>query len=285
MSIPANPSTYSLVADAMNAAIHTLNATSSSTVVTNNAASFMENVKVQLWAASSTDKLLETTAVMVTATGSSTVTLPTDYDHEQELRIFDGPDENRGVVRAATSNAVQLGTEFQADADSIVGSYVFTLGGTGSAQEAQIASYNDTTKWATMQATFGTQPDTTTTYLVASQWWALRKLDYWAGIHYNSRPSHYRMVSTTTYVMPPADTAYPIRIYYGSNLTRLDDSGFVFVRHMRERRAYWMQGLKVCTLEQFDDDRWGAQNDLWLKVYLPNYGGKNPVYTRAEFSR
>ena len=284
MSIPANPSTYSLVADAMNAAIHTLNASSSSTVVTNNAVSFMENVKVQLWAASSTDKLLETTAVMVVATGSSTVSLPTDFDHEQELRIYDGPDENRGGVRAATVNAIQLGTEFQADADSIVGSYVFTLSGTGSAQEAQIASYNDTTKWATMQASFATQPDTTTTYLVASQWWALRKLDYWAGTHYNSRPSHYRMVSTTTYVMPPADTAYPIRIYYGANLTRLDDSGAVFIKHMRERRYYWIQGLKVETMGMFDDDRYGQESQKW-QLILANYGGKNPTYTQCAFSR
>ena len=285
MAIPANPSTYSLVADAMNQAIHTLNATSSSAVVTNNALAYLDNVRMQLWGASTYDRLLDTTSVLLTATGSSTVALPTDFDHETELRIFDGPSENRGCVQAATSTAIQVGTEFSADVNGVVGSWVFILGGTGSAQEAQIASYNDSTKWATMQAAFSTTPDTTSTYLIASQWWDLRRLDYWAGTHYNQRPSHYRLVSTTCYVMPPADQVYPIRIYYGANLTRVDDNGFVFIRHMRERRAYWIQGLRVETLRQFDDDRYASENQLWLKFYLPNYAGKNPVYTQATFVR
>ena len=50
MAIPGQPTTLSVVADAMNQAIHTLNATSTSQVVLNNAASFLENVKGQLWA-------------------------------------------------------------------------------------------------------------------------------------------------------------------------------------------------------------------------------------------
>lgn len=285
MPVPGMPTTLTIVADAMNQAINTLNANSTSLVVINNAAAYLENVKSQLWMASTTDKLLETTAVMLTVAGGSSVTLPTDFDHETELRIYDGPaDSNRGTLQAATSTAVQLQSDFSADPSGLLGSWFFTLSGTGLGQEAQIATYNDTTKWATMASTFGTTPSATTTYLVASYWRTLQKYDRYSGTQMNARPMRYRMVATTTYVDPPPDQIYPIRIYYGSNLTRLDDSSFVFVRHLQQRRYYWLQGLKVETMAQFDDDRYQEELAKW-QVVLANYGGKNPVYTQASYAR
>ena len=285
MPVPGQPTTLTLIADAMNQAIHTLNATSISSVVLNNAAAYLENVKVQLWAASSTDKLLETTAVMLTAAGSSQVTLPTDFDHETELRIYDGPtDSNRGTLQAGSTAAVQLQSDFSADPEGLLGAWFFTLSGMGSGQEAQIATYSETTKFATLDVTLTTAPTSTTTYVVATEWWNITKWDRNWGVQYNGRPLRYRMVATTTYIDPPADQIYPIRIYYGANLTRLDDNGFVFIRHPRERRYYWLQGLKVETMAMFDDDRYSQELQKWQLVLL-NYGGKNPVYAQASFVR
>lgn len=285
MPVPGQPTTLTLIADAMNQAIHTLNATSISSVVLNNAAAYLENVKVQLWAASSTDKLLETTAVMLTAAGSSQVTLPTDFDHETELRIYDGPtDSNRGTLQAGSTAAVQLQSDFSADPEGLLGAWFFTLSGMGSGQEAQIATYSETTKFATLDVTLTTAPTSTTTYVVATEWWNITKWDRNWGVQYNGKPLRYRMVATTTYIDPPADQIYPIRIYYGANLTRLDDNGFVFIRHLRERRYYWLQGLKVETMAMFDDDRYSQELQKWQLVLL-NYGGKNPVYAQASFVR
>ena len=285
MSIPANPTTLSLVADAMNQAIHTLNATSVSTVVVNNAEAFLNNVRVQLWGASTTDKLLETTAVLLTAAGSSQVTLPTDFDHETELRVYDGPtDSNRGTLQVGSTTQVQLQSDFSADPSGLLGAWFFTLSGMGSGQGAQIATYSDSTKFATFDSALTTAPTSTTTYVVATEWWTIPKTDRMMGVQYNGAPLRYRMVSTTTYVDPPSDEIYPIRLFYGANLTRLDDSGFVFVRHMRERRYYWLQGLKVETMAQFDDDRYPLELQKWQLV-LQNYGSKNPTYAQASFSR
>lgn len=285
MGIPGQPTTLSVVADAMNQAIITLNANTSASVVIDNAASFLENVKVQLWGASTTDKLLDTTAVLITVAGSSQVTLPTDFDHETELRVYDGPlDSNRGTLQAGTLTAVQLASTFTADAPSLIGSWFFTLSGPGASQGAQIATYSDTTKWATMDGTFVSSPTAATTYLVANDWWPLTKYDRYSGVHYNGPPVRYRMVATTTYVDPPSDQIYPIHLFYSANLTRLDDSGFVFVRHLRERRYYWLQGLKVETMGMFDDDRYEQELQKW-QVVLQNYAGKNPVYSKTSFVR
>lgn len=268
----------------MNQAIQN-NATSVSSVVINNAATWLENVKVQLWGSSTRDALLETTSVLLTTIGGSTVTLPTDFDHETEVRAYDGPTEsNRGTFQAANVNAGQLATAFSADPESVLGQWVFTLSGQGSAQEAQIATYSDTTKWATWTAALATAPTSTSTYVVATQWWNLVKYTSGWGTHYNGKPLRYRMVATTTYVEPPSDVIYPIRIYYGANLTRLNDGGAVFLKHLRERRYYWIQGLKVEVLGQFDDDRYQNELAKWGTI-LSNYAGKNPVYSQASFVR
>ena len=285
MSIPGNPTTLSLVADAMNQAIHTLNATSVSSVVTNNAEAFLNNVRVQLWAASTRDVLLETTAVLLTTAGSSQVSLPVDFDHETEVRVYDGPaDSNRGTLQAGSTADVQLASNFSADPSGLLGAWFFVLSGMGASQGAQIATYSDSTKFATFDSALTTAPTSTSTYCVATEWWSIPKTDRMQGVQYNGAPLRYRMVATTTYVDPPSDVIYPLRIFYGANLTRLDDSGFVFVRHMRERRYYWLQGLKVETMAQFDDDRYPMELQKWQMV-LQNYGGKNPVYTQASFSR
>lgn len=285
MSIPALPTTLSLVSDAMNQAIHTLNATSVSAVVINNAPAFLENVKSQLWSASTRDVLLETTAVMLTAVGGSQVTLPSDFDHETELRVYDGPvSSNRGTLQAGYVGGVQLASTFSADPSGLLGIWFFTLSGMGSGQEAQVATYNDTTKFATFASALTTAPTSTSTYVVATEWWSIPKVDRNWGVQYNGKPLRYRMVSTTTYVDPPCDQIYPIRLYYGADLRRLDDSGFIFVRHMRQYRYQWLQGLKVETQGMFDDDRYPQELEKW-KIVLQNYAGKNPVYVQASFAR
>ena len=284
MAIPGNPTTLSLVADAMQQALQN-NATSVSSVVINNAAMYLENVKTQLWASSTRDTLLETTSVMLTVAGGSTVALPNDFDHETELRVYDGPTEsNRGTFQAANVNAGQFATAFSADPSSVVGQWVFTLSGPGSAQEAQIATYDSTTNWATWTAALTTAPTSTSTYVVATYWWSLTKYTTSVGVHYNGPPLRYRMVATTTYVEPPSDVIYPIRLYYGANLTRLDDTGAVFLKHLRERRYYWIQGLKVEAMAMFDDDRYPGELQKW-QAFLLNYAGKNPVYAVASFAR
>ena len=285
MSIPAVPTTLSLVANAMNQAIHTLNATSVSSVVTNNAEAFLNNVRVQLWAASTTCKLLETTSVILTAAGSSQVSLPADLDHEISLTVYDGPtDNNRGTLQAGYLGGVQLASTFSADPSGLLGAWFFTLSGMGSGQGAQIATYSDSTKFATFDTAFVSTPTSTTTYVVATEWWSIPKVERMQGVQYNSAPLRYNMVSTTTYVDPPSDQIYPIRIQYGTDLTKLDDSSYVFVRHMQHYGYYWTQGLKVETMAQFDDDRYPMELQKWQMV-LANYGGKNPVYTQASFSR
>ena len=262
------------------------NATTSSVAITAFAADWFEAVKTQLWQASTNDDLLDTTSVLLTTVGSRRIGngLPSDFDHETTLRVFDGADTFRGTFQAATVGAVQLASNFSAVASSTLGRYVFTLSGTGRAQYASIATYNDTTKWATLDTAYTTTPSATTTYCVAQYHWDLPHRELGSGVESNGRPARYRMIATTCEVEPPSDKIFPILLFYGANLTRLDDSGYLFTRHMRERHAYWKQGLKVQVMEQYDDDRYDTQEAKWQGM-LSNYGAKNKQYARMSFDR
>jgi len=285
MAVPGDPTTLSVAAAAARQS-GLQNASSVSTALMNYAADWFESVKGQLWSASTNDKLLDTTTVLLTAVGSRRlgVGLPSDFDHETALRVYDGAPEDRGTFQAATADAVQLSSGFSAAASSTLGRYIFTLAGTGRAQAQSIATYNDTTKWATLDSSWTTTPSATTTYVVANRYWDLDKHDFELGIHANGRPTRYRLIGTTTEVEPPSDVIYPLILFYGSNLTRLDENGYLFIRHLRERRPYWQQGLKVEVMAQYDDDRYGQELQRW-EVMKANYGAKNISYERSGFDR
>ena len=285
MAIPGDPTTLSLAAAAARQG-GMPNATTSSVAITGYATDWFDAVRVQLWSASTNDKLLDTTAVLLTTIGSRRIapSLPSDFDHETILRVFNGSDDFRGTFQNATVTAVQLAAAFSQVASTTLGHYVFTLSGMGRAQVASIATYNNTTKWATLDASYGTAPTSTTTYCIAQEWWELAKRDYPTGVELLDRPQRYRMIATTCEVEPPSDRIYPMILFYGANLTRLDDSGYLFTRHLRERSAYWKQGLKVQVMEQFDDDRYDTQEAKWQGM-LANYGAKNKQYTRMSFDR
>ena len=285
MPVPSDPTTLTACAHAARMA-GLRNATSISYAVYSYGPDWLESVKGQLWQASTHDKLNETTSVLVTTVGSRvlSVGLPSDFDHEVRLRAFDGAIEDRGVFQAAYSGSVQLAAVYSAVASDSLGRYVFTLAGNGAGQYRSIATYNDSTKMATLDSAWTTTPSATTTYVVGSRWWDLNKTELITGLVTTGRPERYRMIGTTTEVEPPSDMLYPILLFYGANLTRLNDGSYTFVRHLRERYAYWVQGLKVEAMNQFDDDRYGQQYEIWRGM-LANYGGKNTQSDRMTFSR
>lgn len=285
MGIPGDPTTLSLAAAAARQG-GMPNATVSSAAISAYSVDWYEGVKVQLWQASTYDELLNTTAVLLTSVGSRRIGngLPSDFDHETTLRVFDGPDASRGTFQAATVGAVQLAAAFSAVASETLGRYIFTLSGTGRGQYAAIASYNNTTKWATTDVAYVTQPTSTSTYCVAQTSWDIPQRDLPSFSADMGQPARYRMIATICEVEPPSDRIYPILLFYGANLTRLDDSGYLFTRHLRERLAYWKQGLKVQVMEQFDDDRYDTQEAKWQGM-LANYGAKNKQYARMSFDR
>lgn len=243
-----------------------------------------ETIKTEIWNACRTDKLLEVEAVALCTVGSSSITLPSDFDNEISLTLFDAPDSYRGTAQAGAAGTLTLASTFSATAAEMYGRYLFTLSGTGSGQVRQVTGYNDTTKVATVASNWSTTPDSTTTYLVGNTRYRLNRLDYIKTETPNQRPAYYSVLAYNIQVHPAGDKIYPVILAYRSNLTRLDDSGTVFTKHLRERRHLWVQGVKSKTMERYDDERRVQEKQIW-EAMLKQYSAQNVVYTQMEVNR
>jgi archaellum component FlaC len=73
---------------------------------------------------------------------------------------------NEGLIRAATTNTVQLNALASTLNGAYVGQAVFLVSGTGQDQAGLVIAYNGTTQTATIDGTWGTIPDTTTAYVM-----------------------------------------------------------------------------------------------------------------------
>lgn len=277
MAVPSNPTVTTIVTAGLKQGGVPSPSQSQISEMTNDG---FQNVKTEIWLANKTDKILETRAMVTLAKGTSSITLPTDFDHPVELVGYTGPTDYQGTASAGTTTSITLASSFSNDEAAILGLYIFILSGTGSGQFAQITAYNNTTKVATL-TTLTTAPSSNSVYMIANEWWEIKEDALVHLIESNGKPKHYRWDGTEILITPAPDTIYyALLLRYGPNLTRLDEAGTAFVKHLRERRALWIQGVKVQTLIRYDDARLPAEDARW-KLMLTVYGGHNLNYAQA----
>lgn len=283
MSIPGDPSVQDIILNGMKeGGQYTISAGSTSYTEFKNYQ--FETLKSELWATCKTDRFLETEGVVLAAVGKTTVTLPSDFDSAIRLVLYDADDSFRGTLQSATANTVTLATTFSSSLELMYGRKIFTLSGTGAGQYLEVIGYDDTTKVANLSANWGVTPDATTTYLVASTEQELRRADYQRQVTEAARPRIYGVMAASIQVLPAPDKIYPIIMVYRSNLTRLDDAGAVFVKHLRERRSLWIMGVKLKTMSRYDDDRYPVTKAEWDQALMA-YAADNVVYDNIAPNR
>jgi len=243
-----------------------------------------ETLKSEMWAACKTDRLLETETVLIAATGKTQLVLPADFDSEIRLVLYDADDSYRGTLQSATASTVTLAADFSSTPETMYGMRFFTLTGSGAGQHREIIDYNDSTKVATLSADLSPLADGTTTYLIATVEYNLPRRDYERAVRSSIRPVMYGAYAAGLSVYPAPDRVYPILLLYRPNLTRLDDAGAVFVKHLRERRSLWIAGVKAKTASRYDDDRQEVMKAEWEAALL-RYSADNVMYETSEPNR
>ena len=281
MAIPSTPTWTSTISAAMISAGQ-LNV--SFTQVSNMAARGAQDVKTELWAASRVDQLLATETLVLVTTGTSAFAVPTDFDHEGTLTVFDAPGETRDRAQAGNNQAITLSSSDGAADDDYQGRFVFLLAGTGSGQWNQITNNRNSTKVVSLTHAWSTNPDSTTDYLIAQSSWVLTRYGDQVPVMSRYRPNVYRLVGATMTLYPPPDKIYPIVMVYSPNLTMVDETSAIFVKWLKERMALIKQGIKVQTMLLFDDDRYQFELQRWEQM-KSQYGAQNPTYGQMERSR
>lgn len=289
MAVPVDPTATTTVTWAMRCAGQY--AVSDTQIAQMIAGGFQE-VKAELWLASKHDILTATETMMVVSTGTSLVTLPSDFDHEIDLRLFWGNTDTKGYAAAGAVGSITLASDASSSDDAYTGLFIFLLSGTGSTSYRQISGYVGSTRVASVSANW-TAPTATTQYQIGQRQYYLIRQDaietyrpYTPYIlPYKWLPSRYEMVDLRTMrVWPAPDQSYALLMKYIPNLTRLDETGTLFVRHLRERYDLWVQGIKVKTLGRFDDDRFMQEKAIWEKM-KSQYAAAETQTARVPFSR
>lgn len=295
MAIPADPTVTTIVTDALKHAGIYNPLTAQVTEMTSGG---LQTVKSELWAVSTRDRLLETAVMVILPQGSGQIDTPADFDHELTLDVYSCAANMAFTATAGAASTITAASTFNADISSIRGLYLFLTSGTGLGQYRQITGYDDTTKVVTVTPAWTVNPAAATTAFVGHLKRRLKQDDPGgrsSTMQYPNQgyPQRYRIVGITSLntdtpaieISPVPETAnYALVLTYGPNITRLDEAGALFVKHLRERRTFWIQGLVTQAMRRYDEARYPAEEGKW-QLMLQRYAAHNATYDRAEPER
>lgn len=292
MAVPSNPTVTSICTAALKQGGIP---TPTDAQVTELAEDGFQNVKTQLWLHNPTDHLLETRYYLLMRAGKGYLTTPADLDAALYLDVYSGPEEYAGTAQAGTSTTITLDADFGAVESAVQGLFIFITGGTGVGQHRQIINLNTSTKELTVNVSWLTPPDSTTTYLIATEMKRLLRDDEANQSRSQLMPNiSYPRFYTVTSVAPPTGSLPAYRVFpapdhdryacvmtYRPNLTLLDETGTLFVKHLKERRTLWIQGTKVEVMQRYDDDRYMQALQIW-EIMLKKYATHNYNMAQSE---
>lgn len=244
--------------------------------------------------------LLRTTASTSTIAGNSRATQPTDVDIVELVELIDiglGAEGSstgwKGTAQAGAADTITLAAGFNVTLeDNVKGRFIFTTGGTGANQYRQVTGYVNATKVATMNSNWTTTPGGSTTYLVAKDHYVLydiaRPIET---IHLARhapwillRPRAAQLINDTLWMDVAPDAIYALLWTYWASLDRLDDTGAVFTRFMREYRSLFIQGVAVKVMQRYDDDRYPQELGVYVSM-LQALAGKSKLLNQQPVGR
>lgn len=288
MAIPSNPSVSSIVTEALKRAGRT---SPSAAQISDTTEHQFREVKSDLTQRSSRHSSLETQYVTATVDGQSRYTWPTDADDIRSLTLVYAPTDDywQGAATAGSPTTITLDASFSQDVANVRGRFIYLLGGTGVNQFAQVISYDNTTKVATVDRTWVTSPAAATIYHLGvshrkiftfDKPWGFDTLyaPFSRGTPFRAAP-----VGREMWLDYAPDRIYALWWDYWANLDQLDEAGSVFIRHLREYRSLWIQGIATKVMQRYDEDRY----QLELQVYqnmLDAYAGYSAGVGQVNFT-
>lgn len=287
MAIPSDPTVASVVTEALKRGGRV---SPSATLISDATEHQFREVKSDITQRSSRHPALETQTPSATLAGQSRYTWPTDADDIRSLVYVEAPSTGswQDTSTGAGATSITLAAAFDQEEDNVKGKFIFIVGGTGAGQFAQIRVYTNSTKSATVDRTWTTNP-TSSVYVIGTYHRKLYTFDKPWGYdamqapYQRGTPYHAAPVGREMWLDYVPDRINALWWDYWANLDRLDEAGAVFVRHLRDYRSLWVQGIAVKTMQRYDEDRY----QLELQVYqdmLNAYAGYSAGIGQVNFT-
>jgi hypothetical protein len=239
-----------------------------------------------------------------TVVGQSRYNWPTFFEDIRSIQLIDAPTSGsyNATAQAGGASTITLNAAFSDTATpspNTIGRFVFLTGGTGVGQYAQITGYNDSTKVATIEATWASlqttlakvwvPPDNTTSYLIENiryKLWSINKpweFDTQAAPFQQGTPTRSCLVDKQIWLDLTPDRVYQLLVDFWLPLDRLDETDTLFVAHMRKFRSLWTQGVAAKVAQRFDDRRAPEINAMYSYM-LDLYGATSSSVGQMVFT-
>ena len=223
---------------------------------------WLPEIKNDIWSDDGgSHTLLETDALMLFTEGTHIYSLPTDFDAPKSFNVLDG--DIRDTAQAGASTTITLSSDDSSEEDGRVGKEIVTLSGTGSGQKRMITGFNSTTKVAIVDSAWSTNPNSTTEYLIVTEYYPLKIIDPETFNRVTSRTDRDRpnlgmIWGDKLYLQLVPDKTYPLWYQYWVNIMLIDtaDTNATHQDMLRMWRSLFTQGFHVKTLQNEDDDRY-----------------------------
>ena len=270
MAAPTNPTVTNLVTEAFNK----VNISSpSSAQLTRGQTYYFEEIKNDLWTraeirGNTKFRSLQTFEVQVTTIGKSKYDFASDYDEVFSITLLDG--EHTDTAQAGASTTITLASDEDITEADAVGEYLLITSGTGATDTdnlRQIVAYNTTTKVATVDRTWTTNPDSTSVYVVVNEIVELDKdhIENVGGLGGTNttigQASGYSVLvedENERFILdkPPDKATYGLLIRYYANIHEIDTSSTLYLRLLQDWRWTFTYGIASRVAQNEDDNKY-----------------------------
>lgn len=287
MSIPSQPPIASIVTEGLKRGGRVA---PSATQITDATEHQFREVKADIAQRSSRHPSLLIQSVIPTVVGQSRYSWPTAAEDIRSISLVYAPTETywQSTAQAGGATSITLNASFSAATLDVQGKFVFLLGGTGANQVRQVVNYDNSTKVATVDTAWTTNPASGTTYhlgLWHRKLWEFDKpvsFDVLSAPFSLSTPCRAALVGREIWTDSAPDRIYALWIDHWANLDRLDDAGAMFLRHIQDYRSLWVQGVAVKTMQRYDEDRYQLELGVYQDM-LNAYAGLSSAVGQAQF--
>jgi hypothetical protein len=261
MAAPTAPTQNSIVVEALKKAGYSDPATNNASLVTRAKDEWMQEIKNDIWAIAKKLKSLQTISHSVTVKGQSRYTMPTDFSSPISMTLLDG--SKTGTAQAFGNTSITLAAAETATLEYMQGKFIIALGDTGSVNGRQVTAYNTTTKVATIGPSWDLSAESTVTYIIIENNYALSEEPVW-NLDIQQfpgtldKPVNWMPVGdsdyTEFYLYQTPNKVYAIQHRYYANLMTIDLSGTLMATLYSRWRNIFTQGVLAKALKNDHDD-------------------------------
>ena len=267
MAIPSDPSVSSIVTEGLKRGGRSNPTTDQ---VTDGTTHQFREVKSDLAVRLTRSDALIAQRVSKVSIAISRYAWPSDANVVQAVTLIDAPDTGywNSTATAGAATTITLSASFDQQEADVVGRFIFLVSSTGSTAIdpfRQIIDYNNSTKVATVDTAWTTNPGNGSEYLIETARHKLWEID--KAVEFNTipapwgagKPTKAGVVGREMWMDYAPSRVMALWWDQWCHLDYIDEGGTMFIRHLREQRALWVQGITVKVMQRYEHPKYAQE--------------------------